>query len=90
MIVILVPAHTIPYCKIHFSFHKNGNKSSPKCASLITQQMYSYFLATMEQKVGKLRHYMAAVARGKRRYNLQTHLSTANITQHLEARVSVN
>lgn len=90
MIVILVPAHTIPYCKIHFSFHKNGNKSSPKCALLITQQMYSYFLAAMEQKVGKLRHYMAAVARAKED-TIFKHISQLLILPTTtEARVSVN
>lgn len=42
-----------PLLQNHFSFHKNGNKFSPKCVSLITQQMYFYFLAFTKQKAGE-------------------------------------
>lgn len=44
--------------------------------------MYFHFLSFTEQKVGKhLYTYMAAAAKGKRKYNLQTYLSAAKITQ---------
>lgn len=81
----------ILYCKIHFPFHKNGNKFSPKCALLITEQMCFYFLAFTKQKAGKhLDTHMAAVAKGKRRYNLQTHLSTAILSNITEAKISID
>lgn len=89
MIVSLVPAHTNPLLQNPlFSFHKNGNKFSSKCAPLITQQMYFYFLAFTKQKAGKhLDTHMAAVAKGKRRYNLQTHLSNAILPNTTEAKI---
>lgn len=81
----------ISYCKTHFSFHKNGNKFSPKCASLITYQMYFYFLVFTKQKAGKhLDTHMVAVAKGKGRDNLQTHLSTAILPNTTEAKISIN
>lgn len=53
--------------------------------------MHFYFLAFTKQKAGKhLDIHMAAVAKGERRYNLQTHLSKAILPNTTEAKISIN
>jgi hypothetical protein len=53
--------------------------------------MYFYFLVFTKQKAGKhLDTHMAAVAKGKGRDNLQTHLSTAILPNTTKAKISIN
>lgn len=88
--VILVPAHTNPLLQNPLSH--NGNKSSPKCASLITQQncLFLSCLHWTEMVEIHLHTHMAVAAKGKRRHNLSTHLQLLTLPNTTEAKRSIN
>lgn len=67
MIVILVPAYT-NFLLQNTLFHKMGNKFSPKCVSLSKISFSFSCLHSTEVVEIHLHTYMAAAAKGKRKY----------------------
>lgn len=86
MIVILVPAHTNSLLQ-NTLFHKMGNKSSPKCASLITQQNFLFIFLPSLDRDGRNKYTCTHTWRQQPRakenifkYTLQL-LTLSNITE---------
>jgi hypothetical protein len=88
MVVILMPAYANPLLQNPL-YIKNTKKSSPKCVSLITWQIYFYLLAFAEQKeVGKHIYIYLVVVSSQGQNKIQSFeciFQTANITKNIRS-----
>lgn len=85
--MILVPAYT-NFLLQNTLFHKMGNKFSPKCVSLSKISFSFSCLHSTEVVEIHLHTYMAAAAKGKRKYIFKYTLQLLTLSNITEAKTS--